>query len=88
MAQESIKGEPCPFLSNSSAPLNPFLDFAMDISQYVPPSAAYQALSSFQIDKFFNTHQSVSRKDCDGYATTIAGGAIRPTAIQGGPVTP
>ena len=66
-------------------PLNLFLDFfAMDISQYIPDSASYQALSSYQTDKFFNTHQSVSRKDCGDYATTIAGGAIRPTAIQGG----
>ena len=33
-------------------PLNLFLDFfAMDISEYIPDSASYQALSSYQTDK-------------------------------------
>lgn len=55
----------------------------MDISQYAVSAEDIDALSTYQITKFFRRHKSITKDDCNRTATNITGSPVSPTLVQG-----
>jgi hypothetical protein len=55
----------------------------MDITQYMVDEASIQALTEYQIAKFFEKNKPITQEKCQDTAAQIAGGSIVPTSVQG-----
>lgn len=55
---------------------------AMDVSSYAAKPGAYDALSAYQIAKFFNEH-GLARDEIDHFAANVLGSPVSATSVQG-----
>ncbi|KAK6514250.1 hypothetical protein TWF506_008648 [Arthrobotrys conoides] len=55
----------------------------MDISEFIPSAASYQAQTANLIRKFFDTNEITTQQECDEHASGIADQVVSPTALQG-----
>jgi hypothetical protein len=54
----------------------------MDVSGYAAKPDAYNALSAYQIAKFFNEH-GLARGEIDHFAANLLGSPVSATLVQG-----
>ncbi|KAK6339593.1 hypothetical protein TWF718_008989 [Orbilia javanica] len=55
----------------------------MDILQFIPSQASYQAQAAHYITKFFETNELTTQQECDEHASSISDQPVSPTTIQG-----
>ncbi|EGX50539.1 hypothetical protein AOL_s00075g175 [Orbilia oligospora ATCC 24927] len=55
----------------------------MDISEFIPSAASYQAQAAHLISKFFETNELTTQQECDEHASSIADQVVSPTTLQG-----
>ena len=56
----------------------------MDMTRYMVDAAGIQALSNYQIARFFDKNKPITQENCDETAALITrGGPVAPTPVQG-----
>ena len=55
----------------------------MDFSQYAADPSAINALTEYQIARFFHRHSFIKEAECRHVASSLTGGNVSPTPVQG-----
>lgn len=55
----------------------------MDLSQFAVDASAIDALSAYQITRFFSIHPSTTEDVCKKMASALIGSTVSPTPVQG-----